>query len=68
MHQFGRTGKRTGCHSGSRYLVSFEKVGYSLSKGRLVIDDIAFELFAMQYGIGRGDKTKENPTGKTIMS
>ena len=32
------------------------------------IDDTAFELFAMHYGIGRGDKTKENPTGKMIMS
>ena len=33
-----------------------------------LIDDIAFELFAMHCGIGREDKTKENPTGKIIMS
>ena len=33
-----------------------------------LIEDIAFELFAMHCAIGRVDKTKENLTGKKIMS
>ena len=32
------------------------------------LDDIAFKLFAMHCGIGRGIRQKKNLTGKMIMS
>ena len=35
---------------------------------RFQIDDIAFELFAINCGIERDKKTKENSTGKIIKS
>ena len=34
----------------------------------VVMDDIAFEHFCNALWYWKGDKTKENPTGKMIMS